>query len=167
MVVGSAADVAKDALKQSSDTLNSFTDEAVGRRPTGENAGLNIRAKREVGLAVARLFNPANQASMADNRAAVVKTLVDFASLSQADAEKAVAEWTTTYDQLKADLTAAKNQAEAKAREAADKASDALAIFSLCAFVGFALGALAASCGGRHGAKCAIKCEGRTDLAAE
>jgi hypothetical protein len=161
MVAGKAADVAKDAIKQSGDALASFTDEAVGRRPAGANANLNIRAKREVGLAVARLFNPANQANVTSNRAAVVKALVDTAGLSAADAEKTVTEWTASYEQLKADLTAAKAEAEAKAREAADKASDALALFSLCAFVGFALGAVAASCGGSHGAKCALRCEAR------
>ena len=165
-VAGGAADMAKDAIKQTNDTLASFTDEAVGHHPTDTNAGLNIRAKREVGLALSRLFNHANEANMTDNRAAVVKALVDSAGMSQADAEKSVAEWTATYDQLKADLTAAKNAAEAKARDAADKASDALAIFSLCAFVGFALGALAASLGGSHGAKCAVRCDGSADLAA-
>ena len=159
---GGAADVAKDALKRTGDTLTSFTDEAVGHLPTGSTADLNVRAKRDVGLAVARLFNPTNQTNAAENRAAVVKALVDSAGLSADDAEKTVAGWMATYDQLKADLAAAKNAADTKAREAADKASEALAIFSLCAFAGFALGALAASCGGSHGAKCAMNCDDRS-----
>jgi hypothetical protein len=163
MVAGGVADVAKDAIKQSGDMLTSFTDEAVGRRPAGGNANDAIRAKREVGLAVVRLFNPAHQADVTANRAAVVKALVDTAGLSAAEAEKTVTAWTATYEQLKADLTAAKNEAELKARETAEQASNALALFSLCAFVGFALGALSASYGGSHGAKCAQRCDARTD----
>ena len=161
---GGAAEGAKDAIKQTGDMLTSFTDEAVGHRPAGSTADMNVRAKREVGLAVARLFTPANQANLGDNRAAVVKALVETGGLSPADAEKTVAAWTTTYDRLKADLAAAKLEAERKAREAADKASEALAIFSLCAFAGFALGALAASCGGSHGATCATKYDEGSDL---
>jgi hypothetical protein len=163
VVAGGATDVVKDAIKQSGDTLASFTDEAVGHRPAGANPSLNIRAKREVGLAVARLFNPANQNDVATNRTAVSKVLVESAGLSAADADKMITEWTATYDQLKTELTAAKDAAEKKAREAADKAADALAIFSLCAFAGFALGALAASLGGSHGAQCAVRYEARTD----
>ncbi len=161
MIAGKAADGAADAIKQSGDTLASFTDEAVGHRPAGTAANISIRAKREVGLALARLFNPANQADVAANRAAVIRTLVDTAGLSEAEAEITVVEWTATYERLKADLAAAKEEMEIKAREAADKASKALAAFSLGAFVGFALGALAASLGGSHGARCALRCEAR------
>jgi hypothetical protein len=164
-LAGSAADFAKDAVKQSGDTLNSFIDEAVSNRPADATKNLTIRAKREMGLAVARLFNPAPQANMRANRAAVVKALVDYAGMSESDADKVVTDWTATYDQLKADFAAAKNEAETKAREAADQAAKALAVFSLCAFAAFLLGALAASFGGCHGAKCALKCEGRKDPA--
>ena len=162
-VAGSVSDLAKDALKQSTDTLASFTDEAIGSRAVDGPKNNLIRAKREVGMAVARLFNPMQQASVADNRAAVVKALVDHAGMSAADAERTVNEWTATYERLKTDLIAAKNDAEIKAREAADKASKALALFSIAAFVGFLLGGIAASCGGSHGAKCADHCEYRTD----
>lgn len=165
-LTGGATDMAKDALKQSSDTLGSFTDEAVGSRPAGSPPNLTVRAKREVGLAVARLFSPMQQAKVTENRAAAVKALVDYAGLNQADAEQAVTEWTASYDRLKADLLAAKNEAETKAREAAEKAANALAIFSLCYFLGFVLGGVAATCGGSHGAKCAVKCEERTESSA-
>ncbi len=163
MVSGAAADLAKDAIKQSGDTLTSFADEAAGRRPAGAAANADIRTKREVGLALARLFNPANQSSVSANRAALVSTLVNTAGLSAVDAEKTVSEWTVTYERLRADLTDAKERMEIQARETADKASKALAIFSLCAFLGFALGALAATHGGIHGAQCALRCEGRAD----
>lgn len=152
----SAPSVAKDALKQSGDTMSSFVDEAVGGIPASDTAR-SVRAKREVGFAVARLFNPMQTGDTSEARAAAVKALVDNTGVSQADAERTVASWTASYDRLKADLKTAKDQAEAKAREAAEKAAKALSIFSLCAFVGFALGALAASMGGKHGAIAARK----------
>lgn len=161
-MAGGAADMAKDALKQSGDTFTSFTDEAVGHQPADSAKNVTIRAKREVGLAVARLFNPMQEANTKENRAALIKVLVDDTGMSEADADRAVTDWTASYDRLKADLTAAKNEAEAKAREAADKAAKVLSIFSLCTFVAFVFGGLAASCGGSHGAKCATRCEERT-----
>lgn len=162
-VAGGAADMAKDALKQSGDTLGSFVEEAVAGRSSGSASNTSIRAKREVGLAIARLFNPAQQASLRDNRAAAVKALVDHAGMNEATAERTVTEWTASYDRLKADLLVVKNAAEAKAREVADKAAKALAMLSLGYFVGFLLGAIAAGYGGSHGAQCALRCEERTD----
>ncbi len=156
-LAGGATDLAKDALKQSGDTLTSFVDEAIGSRPADTAQNITIRAKREIGFAVARLFNPMQQSNMAENRTAVVKALVDFGGMSEANAERAVTEWTASYERLKTDLAAVKNQAEMKAREAAETAANTLAVFSLCAFGAFVLGALAASVGGHQGAKCAIR----------
>lgn len=164
--VGGMTDLAKDALKQSGDSLTSFTDEAMGFRPQDAARNDTVRAKREVGLAVARLFNPAQEANRGDNRAAAVKALVDYTGRSPADAERLIAEWTQSYDQLKADLLAAKNAAETKARAAAEEASHALAVFSLCAFAGFLLGLIAASHGGSQGAACARRRDGQTDAIA-
>ena len=153
-VAGGAADLAKDALKQSGDTLASFTEEAVGRRPAdNQNPAGGIRAKREVGLALARLFTPGEQTNAAEARAAVVKALVDTTGLSEQEANQLVAEWTATYDRLKADLAAAKGAAETKARKAADEAAEALAVFSFCAFAALAFGAFAGSWGGCQGAR--------------
>ena len=148
---GGVADVVKDSAKRSTDTLASFVDEAVANPPAGTTANTTARAKREVGMAVARLFGPGQEANSAANRAALVKALTN-SGMSEADADKMVTEWTESYNQLKADLTALKNEAEAKAREAADKAAHALAIFSLCTFVAFVIGAIAAMTGGCHGA---------------
>ncbi len=156
-LAGGAGELAKDALKQSGDALASFSAEALGHRPAGSAANLTVRAQREVGLAVARLFNPLATGAAAEKRAAVVKALVDHAGLADAAAEQAVAEWTVTYDRLKADWAAARADAEAKARALADQAAGALAMFSLCAFAGFVLGAAAASWGGRQGAACALR----------
>ncbi|HUG11998.1 MAG TPA: hypothetical protein VMM36_13340 [Opitutaceae bacterium] len=161
-VAGGAVDLAADAVKQSGETITSFVDEAVGNRPADGAVSEGIRAKREIGFAVARLFNPAQEGNTDANRAAAVTALVDHTGMSQADADRAVTEWTATFDRLQADLAAVKEAAAAKAREAADTAANALAIFSLCAFVGFLLGALSASWGGSQGAKCATWCEEKT-----
>lgn len=162
-LAGGATDLAKDALKQSGDTLASFADEALGNRPAGTAANLTVRAEREVGLAVARFFNPLATGTAPDKRGAVVKALVDHAGLSDTAAEQAVAEWTVTYDRLKADWAAARAEAEVKARAMADQAAGALAMFSLCAFAGFVLGAAAATWGGRHGAACALRRDARAE----
>ena len=160
----SAGSVAKDAAKKSTDTISSFVDEAAGNSTTGSTPGATARTKREVGMAVARLFDPAQSANTAANRAALVKVLADHNNMTEADADKMVTEWTQSYDQLKADLATIKNEAEQKAREAADKAAKALAIFSLCTFVAFVIGGLAASCGGSQGACHARKLEGTTTV---
>lgn len=160
-IAGSATDMAGDALKQSGDALASFTDEAMSSRADNANATATVRGKRELGLALARFFNPAQEASAPANRTALVAVLVDQVGLSATDAERAVTDWTASYDRLKADLAAVKESAEATAREAADEAAKALSIFSLCAFLGFTLGAFAASHGARHGAECATRCEDR------
>lgn len=162
-VAGSAADAVKDAAKQSGDMLASFTDEAVGTLSSERAKTGAVRAKRTLGLAVARLFNPLQESSMADNRTAVVRVLVDDVGMSPADANQAVTNWTATYDQLKADLLATKAALETKAREAGEKAAKALSILSLGACVGFLLGAISAAWGGTQGARHALRCDGLTD----
>jgi len=153
--VGDANDLAKDAATQSKGALGSFSDEALGNRPADAPKASGIRAKREVGMAIGRLFNPLQMDQRQNNRAAAVQALVSDAGMNEADANRMVDDWISTYDRLQADLAAAKNAAEVKAREAADEAAEALAIFSLCAFCGLVLGAVAAACGGRRGAKVA------------
>ncbi len=159
-VAGGATDLAKDALKKSTDTISSYVDEATGAQAQDPaNRSRSIHAKREIGLAATRYFAGTDETARASNRAALVTALANDTGVSQADAEKTVADWSSSYDRVKADLTAAKNQAEAKAREAADEASKTLAVLSLCAFAGFVLGGLAASLGGHHGAKHAFLVE--------
>lgn len=162
--VSGGTDLAKDALKQSGDTLTSFTDEAMAARPNNANNRADaVRAKREVGLAIARLFNPALKDKMADNKTALTKALVD-SGMSQADADRMVNDWTASYDRLKADLAATKEQAEAKARATAEEAAKNLALFSLVAFFAFAIGAGSAACGGCQGAKSAFKHDDRGEV---
>jgi len=156
-LAGSAADLVKDSAKRTGNSVGSFVDEAVNEHPSTSGQSGTIRARREIGLAVERLFAPYQQANMAANRAAAVKVLVDDAGMSEAEADKLVSDWTASYQNLKEHLTAAKNEAEAKAREAAEHASNILSIFSLCTFAAFLLGAVSASMGGKHGAECAAK----------
>jgi hypothetical protein len=155
--VSAGADFAKEGAKQSSDLLASFTDQVVASQPADANKAKVISAKRDVGLAVGRLFNPLQKDKMTENKAALTRTLVEQAGLPQEDADRLVREWTDSYNRLSADLAEAKNAAEEKTRVAADKAAHVLAIFSLGAFVAFVLGAISAACGGRHGAAVAFK----------
>lgn len=155
--VSSGADLAKDAAKQSTDTIASFVDEAAAGRSAEGNQANTVRAKREVGLALTRLFNPLQKEKMADNKTAVTKALVEQAGLKQADADRMVQEWTDTYNRLSADLAEAKKHAEEKARVAAEKAAHVLTFFSLGAFFAFVLGAVSAAFGGSQGAKAAFK----------
>lgn len=155
-MAGGAADAAKDALKRSGDTLNSFVEEAATGRPG--NTAQAVRAKRELTMALPRLFSPSASANGTDARAAVVSALVQSGT-SEADANKMVDDWTASYNRLKSDLDAAKQQAEQKARAAADKAADALATLSLAAFGAFILGAVAGAWGGAAGAKHATRRE--------
>ena len=151
---GGAADLAKQALQRSGDTLNSFVEEASTGRPG--NTAQAVRAKRELTMALPRLFSTTASGNQADARTSVVSALTQ-SGMSEADANKMIDDWTASYNRLKSDLDAAKQQAEQKAREAADKTADALATLSLAAFVAFVLGAIAGAWGGAAGAKHATR----------
>lgn len=154
-----AAELASEALNQSGETVTSFVEEAVGGLPEDRPASADIRATREVGMALGRLFNPVPEGDIAANRAAAVSALVDHANMTQADADRTITEWSTSYERMQADLAEVKERAAAKTREAAESTAEALARFSLWSFVGFLIGALAATWGGHLGAKCATRCE--------
>lgn len=164
---GEAAEFAKDAAKQSGDTLASFADEALGARPQGGTAGDSVRAKREIAASIARAFSPTASGSVEDRRKALVTALVEHGGMNEADAGRKVGEWVASYDRLKADLAAARDAAAVKARELAEKTAHALAILSICSFVGFLLGAIAATGGGCQGAHHAARCETRTTVTVE
>ncbi len=153
--VGNTSDLTKDAAKQSGDSITSFTNEAVASQ-TSQTPAAQLRSKREIGLAVARFFNPTQDANKTENRAALIKTISDT-GVSQPDAEKMVNAWSDSYQHLQTDLKSARDQAALKARETAEQAAHDLAILSLCAFLAFAIGAVAAGCGGELGAKFTLK----------
>lgn len=132
--------------KQSADQLNSFLDEAVQSLPANSGPKATIRAKREVGFAVAKFFAPGNDVNSQDNRAAMIKALVDYTQMSEADATKTVDEWTASYNNLKAGL-------DQKANIAAQNLSCA-AIWSFFALL---IGLLVTGFGGALGARCAMR----------
>ncbi len=158
-VAGGTADLASYAVGQTGDTISSFVDEAVSALPDDMTEGETIRATREVGLSLARLFNPVQDGNTPANREAAVTALVEHTGMSQADANRMVTEWVATYEGLQDDLAAFKDSAAEKTREAAENAADGLATASLWSFFAFLLGALAATAGGWFGAKCATRCE--------
>jgi hypothetical protein len=166
--VGASGDIAKDAVAQVRDTLGSFTSESLSRLPNRDPGSSEaIRAKREVTMAVARLFSPNQESKTQENRAALVKILVEQTGRSETEANQLVTDWTNSYDRLKQDLKTAKDQAENKARQIAEESSHNLAIFSLCSFFAFVVGAIAAALGAKHGAVCADRCDARSITAAD
>lgn len=158
-VVDGGAGLATDAVDQTGETITSFVDEAVSNLPEDISEGEIIRATREVGLALGRLFNPLQDGNTAANRNAAVAALVDHTGMSQADANRTITEWTDSFEGLQGDLAALKESALNQAGEAAETAASGLATFSLWTFFGFLLGALAATGGGHLGAISATKGE--------
>lgn len=154
--VSGAGDLAKDALQRSNGMIASFVDEGLGNAPAGRSAAEGVRAKRELGFAVAKLFNGAGT-DQAANQQAVVDVLIKEQGMTDADAKKLVSDWNDSYQRLKSELAAAKEKAETRAREAADKAAHTLAVLSFCSFVAFVIGAIFASVGGKHGGACAYR----------
>ena len=155
--IGGATDLAKDALERNRGMLGSFVEEGVSNAPAGKNPAAAVRAKREIGYAVTRLFTSTDQAATADNQKALVTQLVENQGMTEADARKLVEGWTDSYQKLKADLDAAKKAAEQRARELAEKTAGTLSILSLTYFGGFLLGAIFAIVGGKHGGACACR----------
>jgi hypothetical protein len=149
-VVGEGAGIGGNTLasgaKQNADQLGSFIDEAVQSIPTDSAPKAVIRARREVGFAVTRFFAPGNDINSEDNRAAVIKALVDYTQMSEADATKTVDDWTISYNNLRAEL-------EQKANIAAQNLSCA-AIWSFFALL---IGLLVTGFGGALGARCAVR----------
>jgi hypothetical protein len=150
-VASESAELAKDATERGDAMLSSFAEEASTSPASAQDPAASIRAKREVGFAVARLFRPGNDVNSPENRAAVVNSLVTYSGMTEAEATQRVNEWTATYNQLRADVESAKLAAEQKAREAADAASKALSIAGLCTFFGYLMGAFIASIAGNWG----------------
>ena len=149
-VVGEGAGMggmaAASNAKQSTDQLGSFVDEAVQSIPTNSAPKASIRAKREVGFAVAKLFAPGNDVNSQDNRAALIKALVDYTQMSEADATKTVDDWTISYNNLKDEL-----------KQKADVAARNLACAATWSFFALLIGLLVTGFGGAVGARCAVR----------
>ena len=148
-----AGDLANAGAKQGTDQVSSFVDEALKSSPTNAAPNTVVRAKREIGFAVTRLFAPGNDIGSADNQAAVNKALTEYGGMNETDAKKMTDDWTISYKNLKAELDKTKATADLKARETAQKASQDLAFAATVSFFAFLIGLIVTICGGIFGAK--------------
>jgi len=145
MGIGATAAAGPEA-KQAADQLSSFTDEAVQSLPVNSPPKATTRAKRGVGLAVAKLFAPGSDVNSPDKRTAAIKALEDYTQMSQADAAKTVDDWTTSYNDLKAELA-----------QKADIAARNLSTAALWSFFALLIGLVITGLGGALGARFAVK----------
>jgi len=150
-------DVAKDGLKQTSEQLGSFTEEAVQSIPTNSAPKASTRAKREVGLAVAKFFAPENSGNFSANRAAVIQALQVYTQMSEADAAATVDGWVASANELRSELDKAEAAAKQKAREAADQAARNLSCAAIWSFFALLLGLMVTALGGSYGARHALR----------
>lgn len=145
-----AADLAKEAVTQNAASIGGMIDE-VAENPRVKNApGGVAAARREVGQALRQLFRDGGNLADPRSRSAVVQALTG-AGVPEADANRMVGSWVASVEQMRAHFKEAKAAAATKAREAAEAASGAIAKGALWTFIGFVLGAIAATIGGRRG----------------
>lgn len=152
--------VASEGIKRTGAQLSSFIDEAVQAGPTNASPQVMTRSRREIGFALTRLFNPANDAALQENRAAAVKAMKDYAGMNDAEANKAVEDWTASYKALQDELAKEKAQLEQKARETADRAASQLSKAGLWAFFALLVGLLVTAVSGSYGATGALRAMG-------
>ncbi|HUR57151.1 MAG TPA: hypothetical protein VM029_05550 [Opitutaceae bacterium] len=145
-----AADLAKQAVEQNTGALASMLDEVAENPQVKSAPGGVAAARREIGQAVRQLFREGGNLRDPEARNATVQALTR-AGVREADANRMVDSWITSMQQMRAQLEQAKEAAATKAREVAEKASKAIAKGALWGFIGFVLGAIAASLGGRRG----------------
>jgi hypothetical protein len=156
-VASGLGDVVKEGAKRGSDQLTSFISEASQSIPTNAAPKDVARAQREIGFAVTKLFTPGNDVSSQTNRAAVIKALVEYTHVSEADATKTVDEWTTSYKDLQAEVANVKATAEQKAKETADETAQLLSSAGIWTFFALLIGMLVSAGGGVLGADFAVR----------
>jgi hypothetical protein len=156
-VASAVGDVVKDGAKRSSDQIQSFVQEAVQSISTNAAPKATTRASREIGFTVTKLFAPGNDVNSQTNRAAVIKALMDYTQVSEADATKTVDDWTVSYNNLKTELDNLKTTAEQKAKEAADQAASNLSNAAMWSFSGLLIGLLVSAGGGVLGGDHAMR----------
>lgn len=149
-------DVVKDGAKRNSDQIQNFVQEAV-QSISNATPKATTRANREIGLAVAKLFTPGADVGSPTNRAAVIKALMDYTQVSEADATKTVDDWTVSYNNLKAELDNLKTTAEQKAKETADQAASNVSNAAIWSFSGLLIGLLVSAGGGVMGGDHAMR----------
>ena len=157
MAASALGNVTQEGVNRTGFELGSFTDEAVQSIPTNSAPKAYIRAKREVGLALVKLFAPENNGDFADNRTAAIRVLQEYTQMSEADATSTVDGWITSYKNLQAELSNAKAAAEQKAREAADQAARNISCVAIWSFFALLIGLAVTASGGACGAKYAVR----------
>jgi hypothetical protein len=150
-------DLVQDAATRNGNELKSFVEEASLSVPTNAAPKAAIRAKREVGLAAARLFAPGNDINSQDNCAAVIRALEDYTQMNETDATATVDGWINSYKSLQAELQRAKAAAEQAAREKAEQAARTLSRAATWSFFALLIGLLVSAFGGTCGALCAVR----------
>jgi hypothetical protein len=156
-VVFAGRDMATTAAKRSHDQLCSFVEEAVQSIPTNAAPKAGIRAQREVGYAVAKLFAPGNAAAFQANRLEAINALMVYTEMSAADATTTIDAWATSHKNLQAELDRIKAEAEQRAKATAGQAAHHLSCAARWSFFALLIGLLGAALGGRCGAKCALR----------
>ena len=157
VVATSVGDAAKDAAWRRSGLLTSFIQEAVQSVPTNAEPKAATRAQREVGLAVAKLFAPANEGNLHENRMAVIQALVDYTQMSEVNATKTVDEWIVSDHQLQMELDRQAARVEQSTLATADLAARHLSHAAIWSFFALLIGLLAAAFGARFGARSALR----------
>jgi hypothetical protein len=148
--IAGIADMAKDAVANNTASIQSMIDETVENPAIKQDAAKAAAARREVGQALRQLFRADGDLRNPEARQETIEALTR-AGVSEADANRTVDGWVTSMERMRTQFEEAKPAAAEKAREAADKASAGIAKAALWSFIGFVLGALAATFGGRRG----------------
>lgn len=142
-------DIATDTIKQNTDAIGGFVDEAV--QSAGLEPGAAVRARREIGYALTRLFTSGGDVNSPENRGAVTRALTQ-AGVPEARANSLLNDWTASFNRMKTDLAQTKETVEQKARQAGDAASKAVSRAALWGSLAFLIGAIVACLGGKAGA---------------
>lgn len=144
------ADMAKDMAANNTASIQTMIDETIENPAVKQDAAKVAAAKREIGQALRQLFRADGDLRDPQARTATVEALTR-AGVPEADANRTVDSWISSVERMRSQFEEAKVAAADKAREAADKAAKGIAKAALWSFIGFVLGALAATFGGRRG----------------
>jgi len=145
-LASNAGESGQDNFKRAADQVNSFADEAIQSGQSNSSPVEIIRAKREIGLAVAKVFAPGNDVNSAPARDQLKNVLVQYGKMSSDDAQKTIDEWTRSYNQLKDETKAV-----------AERAARGLSRAGLWTFVALLVGLIVAAAAGCIGAGYSIR----------
>lgn len=133
--------------------VTGLTDEL---RLPGQQGNLSITNKREIGFALTRFVAQPDD----EHRNALITSLTN-AGAPRDYAETTVRRWEESLNRVRTQMDQLKNETAQQAREAAEQASRGMAKGAIWTFLGFLLGAIAASLGGRAGAASAQEAPAR------